>query len=103
MLNSEHPESGVLKVSGELTIFEAAEFHALLSENLGAHPALTVDLSGVTELDSSGVQVMLVAQRGAAARQQPLSWVAHSAAVRHVLERLNLDSVLGEPVSIIAD
>ncbi|HTP97666.1 MAG TPA: STAS domain-containing protein [Burkholderiales bacterium] len=73
-----------LRIEGELTIYRAAELKQPL---LGAH---RIDLSGVSEIDTAGVQVLLLAQRTAQAREHELRIVAVSSAVAEVLELLGL-------------
>jgi anti-sigma B factor antagonist len=90
-----------LALTGELTIYEAARLKPLLLENLQSSKSLEVDLSGVTELDSAGVQLMLMLQRQAEAGNKPLHWVKHSAAVSQVLTLLNLGNALGDPASVV--
>ncbi|MEV4055272.1 STAS domain-containing protein [Amycolatopsis sp. NPDC049688] len=48
----------VLAVRGEIDMSNAAEFGAALDRELAAGPAVTVDLTGVTYLDSAGVAVL---------------------------------------------
>lgn len=90
-----------LQLAGELTIYDAAEFKTALLNRLVATQELRVDLSGVTELDCSAVQVMLLAQREAAAADKTLQWEKHSQAVNQVLGILNLGGMLGQPVSLV--
>ncbi|MDS0135671.1 MULTISPECIES: STAS domain-containing protein [unclassified Amycolatopsis] len=48
----------VLTVTGEIDMGNAAEFGAALDRELAAGPAVTVDLTGVTYLDSAGIAVL---------------------------------------------
>ncbi|WP_410573456.1 STAS domain-containing protein [Amycolatopsis sp. cmx-4-61] len=48
----------VLSVTGEIDMSNAAEFGAALDRELAAGAAVTVDLTGVTYLDSAGVAVL---------------------------------------------
>ena len=99
---SPNPDSAVrLALEGEMTIFQAAEIDEQLSKAIHDSESLDVDLASVTELDTAGVQVMLVAQREAKALAHRLRWVGHSHAVLEVLRRLALESELGEEVSIL--
>ena len=98
------PESRIvtrLELEGEMTIFQVAELKETLQKALEGNEALEIDLSQVTELDTAGVQLMLVAQAEAAALGSSLQWVKHSHAVLGTLRRLSLESVLGEIVAII--
>jgi ABC-type transporter Mla MlaB component len=84
-----------------MTIFQVAEQKETLQRALEGNEALEIDLSRVTELDTAGVQLMLVAQGEAAALGRSLQWGGHSHAVLRTLRRLSLESELGETVSII--
>lgn len=99
---SPNPNSSArLALEGEMTIFQAAELNETLLRAVRDNEGLEVDLVGVTELDTAGVQLMLVAQREASALGHALRWVGHSHAVREVVSRLGLESELGEAVSIV--
>jgi len=88
-------DPSVLRIEGELTIFRALELkEALLSEPM----PLQIDLSGVTELDSAGVQLLLLVKKTAQAAQRELRLVAHSPAVIEVFELLNLASLFNDPL-----
>ena len=90
-----------ISLEGEMTIFQAATLKDLLLDALSAGDALEVDLSHVIELDTAGVQLMLMLQREAHETNRELRWTGHSHAVLHVLRLLGLDSELGEAVSIV--
>ncbi|WP_417069382.1 STAS domain-containing protein [Niveibacterium terrae] len=99
---SPNPNSSArLALEGEMTIFQAAELNETLLRAVRDNEGLEVDLVGVTELDTAGVQLMLVAQREACALGHALRWVGHSHAVREVVSRLGLEGELGEAVSIV--
>ena len=98
------PESRIvarLEFEGEMTIFQVAELKEALQKALEGNEALEINLSRVTELDTAGVQMMLVAQAEAAALGLSLQWVGHSPSVLKTLRRLSLESELGETVAII--
>lgn len=70
-----------LRVEGEMTIFCAEALKPLVL----AEPApAALDLSEVTEIDTAGVQLLLLAQR------RGTQWQHASAAVREVLAMLHL-------------
>ena len=88
-------DPSVLRIEGELTIFRAAELKPwLLAEPM----AQAIDLSGVTALDTAGVQLLMLAKKTALATQRELSLVAHSPAVIEVFELLNLAAYFGDPL-----
>jgi len=92
-------ETRQLKIEGEMTIYRAAELKQTLLEALEQGAALDVDLSRVSEIDTTGVQLLLLAQHMAEDRKQALRWLHHSAAVREVFELLNLGVHFGDASS----
>lgn len=92
----------VLKISGEMTIYRAEELKQTL---LGAlqHPGkLDIDLSGVSELDTVGVQLLMLTKKTAQASQSELSLIHHSPAVLDIFELLNLVSYFGDQTVVAA-
>jgi anti-anti-sigma regulatory factor len=55
-----------LILTGEMTVSAISSFHAKVSEALESEGDLAVDLSAVTEIDLSGVQLLWAARRAAA-------------------------------------
>jgi len=80
-----------LAVEGEMTIYRAAELKPALLETVRAHEAPALDLSAVTEFDSAGLQLLLVARQEAARLGRQLNLAAASPAVREVCALLGLD------------
>jgi anti-sigma B factor antagonist len=90
-----------LKLSGELTIYAAAEARQQLAERLVRKPTLAaLDLSGLEELDTAGVQVLLWLKREATARDRALVLVNHSPAVIAVFDLLKVAGLFGDPILI---
>ena len=61
-----------LRLAGEMTIFAAAELKQPLLEALAGAPALKLDLSRVEELDTSGLQLLMLLAREARSAGKPL-------------------------------
>ena len=84
-----------LRIEGELTIFRAMELKPeLLTDPLPEE----INLAGVTEIDTAGVQLLMLAKRTALAQQRELHLVAHSPAVIEVFELLNVAAYFGDPL-----
>jgi anti-anti-sigma factor len=81
-----------LQLDGELTIYRAAELKPQLLQALVPGAALELDLSEVSELDSAGVQLLLLAEREARAQGGTLRLAAASAPVGEVLALLGLQT-----------
>ena len=84
--------SGAFAIEGEMTIYRAAELCTGLQEALKASDGdFAIDLAGVTEIDSAGVQLLLAAGKSAAAAGRGLRMAGQSPAVGEVLGFLGLD------------
>jgi len=69
----EAAEKQGLKLTGSMTIGQAAELKEVLLEALGAASELLVDLSGVTEIDLTGLQLLDASHRSALANGKRFS------------------------------
>jgi anti-anti-sigma factor len=90
----------VLRIEGEMTIYRAAELRQVLLDALAPPGDLNIDLSGVTEIDSAGVQLLVAAKKSAQANSTELHLTGHSAEVLEVLEIFNLGGYFGDPIVI---
>lgn len=89
-----------LALDGELTVQRAAELKPVLMAALDTAPALQIDLAAVTEIDSAGVQLLLLTRRTAARRQRALQLVGHSAAVLQAFALLELHALFTDPIVV---
>jgi anti-sigma B factor antagonist len=85
-----------LAVEGEMTIYRAAELYPVLLDAVRAHDAPALDLSGVTEFDCAGMQLLLVARREARRLGKDLVLRGASPAVRDAFALLGMTAE-GEP------
>ena len=89
-------EGFALSIDGEMTIYRAKELkEALLAVLARPEGPRRIDLSKVTELDSAGVQLLVLVRHLADRAGRELDLVGHSAAVREVLALFNLEAHLG--------
>src|SRR4051794_22582880 len=79
-----------LAVEGEMTIYRAAELKPALLEAVRTHDAPAFDLSAVTDFDSAGLQLLLIARQEAARLGKQLAVPAASPAVRDVFALLGM-------------
>jgi anti-anti-sigma factor len=92
-----------LHPSGEMSIYSAAEFKPALLHALGQSDEIEIDLSGISEIDTSGVQLLMLMKREAAAAGKALRLAGHSPAVLEVFELLGLGNWFGDPQLLPAD
>jgi anti-sigma B factor antagonist len=97
---AEGDAAGAIQIAGELTVYHAAETAQQLLARIGEAPALAIDLDGVTEFDSAGIQVLLVAQRAAVAAGGTLQLLRPSRPVLDVIETFALTELLAAPAAV---
>ncbi|RRS04304.1 anti-sigma factor antagonist [Aquabacterium soli] len=90
--------TGRLAIEGEMTIYRAAELKDVLLTALRAPRPLEIDLAEVTDIDSAGVQLLMMAKQAARAQGTELRLVRHSPAVLDVFELLDLAGHFGDPL-----
>lgn len=90
------------RVEGEMTIYTAADTKVRLMPLLAQCTELEIDLSQVNEMDSAGLQLLLLAKRECAERNGNLHLVGHSQAVLEVLDMCNMTAYFGDPVVIFS-
>lgn len=92
-----------LNIVGEFTIFTAEDCKTQLLALIAAIPEGAggdVDLSGVTEIDSAGLQLMLMAKREAAILGKEVRFVRHSDPVLELIDLCALAGQFGDPLLI---
>jgi anti-anti-sigma factor len=87
-----------LCVDGEMTIYTATEIKLRLMEALARAERLDVDLSAVTEVDTAGVQLLILAKQEAVRLGKSLRYLKHSGSVVEILEFCNLTGQFDDPV-----
>ncbi|MCM5682951.1 STAS domain-containing protein [Schlegelella sp. S2-27] len=100
---SRHVSTEVLRLDGELTICRAAELKPVLLDALQRASTLEIDLSSVSEMDSTGVQLLMLVKRHALSTGRELNLTGHSKPVVEVFELLDLAAFFGDPLVIPAN
>lgn len=85
-----------LKVEGGMTIYTALELKTQLIRPLAKAREIEVDLSEVDEIDSAGMQLLILLKRETARQNAALRLTAHSASVTDVIDTLNLAAYFGD-------
>lgn len=84
------------RVDGEMTIYTAAQCRDELAACLHGNKPLEINLSGVSEIDSAGVQILILAKREGARRGVPVRLVSHSPAVQEIIDLYRLAPAFGD-------
>jgi anti-sigma B factor antagonist len=83
----------ILDVRGEVDLSWSQEIRRSVLEALATTPALAVELSAVSYIDSSGIAALVEGFQQARAKGQRFALVSPSASVNSVLELARLDRV----------
>jgi len=94
------PTVAPLRIQGEMTIYRAVELKHALIAPLQAGIILEANLAEVTEIDTTGLQLLMLAKKTAQERGGELRLVEHSAAVIDVLSMLDLAGWFGDPLPL---
>lgn len=92
-----------LVLESDLTVYSAPEHKRALLDTLEQATVVELDLAAVGEIDSAGLQVLLLAKRESLAKGKELRIVRHSPAVQDLLEFFNVASYFGDPLVIPAE
>jgi anti-anti-sigma factor len=93
-------EQGVwhTRIEGELTIYTTGEYREALLEKCDTQLGMELELVDVTEMDTSGLQLILALKKQLEERGQALSFNTVSKAVLDIFEMLHLTETLGVKV-----
>lgn len=90
-------------LEGEMTVYRAAELKRHLLESLERAEELDITLGGVSEIDTSGFQLLVLIKHEAARRGKRVRLTDHSPAVLEVLDTFNAAAALGDPLVLPGD
>ena len=86
------------QLESDLTIYNVAAAKQQLEALLQQTAEIETDLAQVSEIDSAGMQLLILAKRECLARNGSLSLSGHSQAVLEVLDLCNMANYFGDPV-----
>ena len=84
-----------LTPAGEMTIYNAEETKKILIESLQHYAEVSVDLSRVSEIDTAGLQLLVLAGREAAGLGKTLRLLDASDPVMEIFNLYNLSTDFG--------
>lgn len=91
-----------LSITDDLTIYNAATLKDQLLGSLNEYPTIELDLSRVAAIDTSGIQLLMLAKRECQENDKALNIVAHSPAVHELMDFYNIAGFFGDPLVIPA-
>jgi len=94
--------SNRLAIVADMTIYHAMAQKTQLLDALATTQHLDLDLSAVAEMDTAGLQLLMLVKREAVQHGKSLAISGHSLAVQQILDFCNLVGVFGDPMLIPA-
>ena len=83
-------EKPLLSIDGELTIYTAAEYKKYLVENFSSEQSLEVDLAGIEEIDTCGLQLLAAMSKELSDNGNEINIIASSDTAKDALETSRL-------------
>ena len=96
------PSRQLLSLTEDLTIYHALEQKNALLAALAGTDDLELELMHVGEIDTAGLQLLILLKKEAQRAGKTISIVAHSQSVRAVIDFCKLAAELGDPLVIPA-
>lgn len=96
------PTGQLLALTADLTIYNALTQKQTLLDALAATHKLDLDLSQVSEMDTAGLQLLILLKKEAQRAGKRVSIVAHSQAVSTLIDFCNMAADFGDPLVIPA-
>jgi len=87
-----------INISGDMTIYEAGEVRDLFSNALAEKKNINVNLTNVSEIDSSGLQLMVALKNDASENDLSVQYSSHSQSVIDLLDLFDMTSYFGDPI-----
>jgi anti-anti-sigma factor len=91
-----------LSITEDLTIYHALEQKQLLLDALATTGELELNLAQVAEMDTAGLQLLVLLKKEALRAGKQVRIVAHSQAVSSVIDFCNMAAEFGDPLVIPA-
>jgi ABC-type transporter Mla MlaB component len=86
-------------VEGNMTIYEAAADKPVLLSALAKASELEVDVSSLRDMDTAGLQLLILLKRESLKANTAMRLVGHSSALCEVLTTYNMTAYFADPVT----
>jgi len=93
----------VISLQGDLNIYSSPELVDELKGIFTSHAKIALDLAGVSELDTAGLQCLIAAKKEAAKTGKVLKLLNHSPAIIRFIDLLGLVGFFGDKIKIPAE
>jgi len=90
----------ILHIASDMTIRNAATLKKELLKHLAKPCEREINLSEVSEMDTTGLQLLMLAKREAIRSNKPLRLIEHSRSVFEAIDTYDLAAYFGDPIWI---
>ena len=87
-----------IHIEGDMTIYTAFELKRELVPCLAKAPQLELDLSRVNEMDTAGLQLLILLKRETTKSGGRLALTAHSPTVTEIIDTFDMAAFFGDPI-----
>jgi len=87
-------------LSGELTIYQASDMKPQLLDAISRCTEIELHLADVSEIDTAGLQLLVLIEQEALRTSKHLRLTEHSPAVVDIIQLFDLNGYFGDPVLI---
>ena len=92
----------LVKMAGDVTLDDSLELKRKLLDAVSTSTEIEVDVSQVSDIDTAGFQLLILAKREAVLRQKKFRLIKHSQPVVEMMVTYNLASYFGDPLVLPA-
>lgn len=93
----------LLGIDGEMNIYHATEIKKELSEYLNRFEKLALDLSGVSEIDTSGYQILVSLKLKSKKENKKLAIINHSPDVLKIFDLYGAIGFFGDKIKVSSE
>ena len=86
-----------ITLDGAMTVYEAVDAKRDLLQALAASAELEIDITGLDEVDTAGLQLLLLLRRESLRTAKPVRLAGSSPALAEVLDRYGLSAHFDQP------
>ncbi len=100
--STEGAQAERMVITDDMTIYHAEALKETLLQGLTRNTVFELDLSRVAEIDTAGIQLLMLLKRESLNTGRTCHIVAHSPAVHELIDFFNIAGYFGDPLVIPA-
>ncbi len=90
----------ILFLTGDLTIYHAETLRNSIAAQFENCSRTAIDLSGIAETDTAGIQVLIWAKKESERKNHPIKLINHSPAIIRAIDLMGLIGFFGDKIKV---